>query len=51
MAPMDTQWIKYADCVEVVMQKQKKKHPNCGFCEEMMIRASARVRKKGDERT
>ena len=27
-----------------------KKHPKCGFCGEMMIRAAARVRKEGDTR-
>lgn len=30
--------------------KNSKKHPKCGFCDEMMIRAAARVRKKGDAR-
>jgi hypothetical protein len=28
----------------------RKKHPECGFCGAMMIRAAARVRKPGDER-
>ena len=27
-----------------------KKHPTCGFCDSMMIRACARVRKAGDDR-
>ena len=30
--------------------KNSKKHPKCGFCDEMMFRAAARVRKKGDAR-
>lgn len=30
--------------------KNSKKHPKCGFCDEMMIRAAARVRRKGDAR-
>ena len=27
-----------------------KKHPKCGYCHKMMIRATARVRKDGDQR-